>query len=377
MRWDERVPTRSVAAHARNRRTVLVYATVGALFGAFVLHPMTVVIYWFEFNLSGESERVEFKSSARWDYVNNRPNRAIEEAVVRTIAGFLNHRGGSLLIGIDDGGEVVGLKADYHTLRDKNRDGFERFLMGLVRNGLADLCTLPGYISSSAKRTAQPSNPPENGALRPHAAVRRFVRSSGAMPSRPPITAIALRGEPVQTAGLAYEFRVDTEMLTDLREPGAFEELRRGILLDPPDLLGEVLCRVMLALRAPQEGEIVERLANDSGPKAGAPLTAGEHLFNSATLFVEECRDLVCRTTKARVWRFPAVTLIDRHGPSPPGLWSGPRACCRRSWGTDHRTTSVPSRVRDSIMDRIPYYGMVSTVSNICEGRHEINRATR
>jgi len=201
------------APRPAGHRMLIVYALVGALFGAFALHPATMVIYWFEFNpdtqgaqgileaiahrswhafsgpmlrmafvmaaigsaagvalglsaqalirrgrmveqlraelreqiasliAAGESERVELKSSARWDYINNRSDRAIEDAITRTIAGFLNHRGGNLLIGVADDGEILGLEADYHTLRDKNRDGFERFIMGLVKNQLGgDLC---------------------------------------------------------------------------------------------------------------------------------------------------------------------------------------------------------------------------------------------
>lgn len=56
--------------------------------------------------------------------------------MVKTIAGFLNHQGGSLLVGISDAGDVIGLKADYRTLKHKNRDGFERFVMTLIKERL-------------------------------------------------------------------------------------------------------------------------------------------------------------------------------------------------------------------------------------------------
>ena len=47
-----------------------------------------------------EDFTVEFKSTARWDIREGKPNKAMEDAVVKTIAGFLNTDGGTLLIGV-------------------------------------------------------------------------------------------------------------------------------------------------------------------------------------------------------------------------------------------------------------------------------------
>lgn len=84
----------------------------------------------------GEGERTEFKASVRWDRQLQRVNRALEDAVARTIAGFLNGEGGTLLIGISDQGAVVGCEADFRTLRRPDRDGFQQFLMTLVQSRL-------------------------------------------------------------------------------------------------------------------------------------------------------------------------------------------------------------------------------------------------
>jgi len=84
----------------------------------------------------GEGEHIEFKATLRWDSEHARTNRALEAVVAKTIAGFMNHRGGSLLIGIADNGEVLGLQDDYTTLTHKNRDGFERCLINLVKTRL-------------------------------------------------------------------------------------------------------------------------------------------------------------------------------------------------------------------------------------------------
>lgn len=92
---------------------------------------------------AGESEHVEFKASARWDLERGCASRQLEDAVVRTIAGLLNHTGGSLIIGVTDERAASGLERDYRTLKDPNRDGFERFIIGLVRSRLGgDICPL-------------------------------------------------------------------------------------------------------------------------------------------------------------------------------------------------------------------------------------------
>lgn len=84
----------------------------------------------------GENEYVEFKSTARWDIRQGKVNKALTGVLAKTIAAFSNHHGGSLLIGIGDDGEVVGLELDYRTLKKPNRDGFALFVMTLVRERL-------------------------------------------------------------------------------------------------------------------------------------------------------------------------------------------------------------------------------------------------
>jgi type I restriction enzyme R subunit len=75
-----------------------------------------------------EDFAVEFKSTARWDLREGKPNKAMEDAVVKTIAGFLNTDGGTLLIGVDNAGAAVGLVHDYDRVHPKNGDGFVNWL---------------------------------------------------------------------------------------------------------------------------------------------------------------------------------------------------------------------------------------------------------
>lgn len=84
----------------------------------------------------GENDRVEFKSSFRWDYQKSAVNKALEHSVLKTIAAFMNKEGGCLLIGIDDQGQPLGLDKDFNTLKTKNRDGFEVAIMTAVANKL-------------------------------------------------------------------------------------------------------------------------------------------------------------------------------------------------------------------------------------------------
>jgi len=82
----------------------------------------------------GESERLEFKATLRFDIRKNESSKDIEKSVLKSIAGFLNADGGTLLIGIDDSGNPVGLENDYRTLPKKNRDSFENYLTMLIKS---------------------------------------------------------------------------------------------------------------------------------------------------------------------------------------------------------------------------------------------------
>jgi ATP-dependent Lon protease len=80
----------------------------------------------------GENARVEFKSSARWNQHTDRRDDAIELGVVKTVAGFMNARGGTLLIGVNDGGGVVGLKNDLELVEKHDLDRYENWLTTLL-----------------------------------------------------------------------------------------------------------------------------------------------------------------------------------------------------------------------------------------------------
>ena len=57
-----------------------------------------------------ESRVVEYKQTARWNVREQRRDKTMAQVVVKTVAGMLNDRGGTLLIGVTDNGEPVGLE---------------------------------------------------------------------------------------------------------------------------------------------------------------------------------------------------------------------------------------------------------------------------
>ncbi len=96
----------------------------------------------YNFIQSGESEVIEFKSSLRWSYKENRKDKFLPFSVIKTVAAFLNTNGGNLLIGVNEDNEtnkseIIGLKNDYSTLQKKNNDGFEILLRDYFRDSLS------------------------------------------------------------------------------------------------------------------------------------------------------------------------------------------------------------------------------------------------
>lgn len=79
-----------------------------------------------------EGQHVEYKSSLRWDENRQTANAALEQVIVKSIAGFLNSEGGTLIIGVDDRGKVTGIERDMGSLKRRDRDGFEQAVVQLV-----------------------------------------------------------------------------------------------------------------------------------------------------------------------------------------------------------------------------------------------------
>lgn len=90
-----------------------------------------------------ENDKVEFKSSIIYPAGATGPDIDTQMSIIlRTIAGFMNAKGGTLYIGVNDNGDAVGIEQEYALLsssvKDKrpykeNKDGYENKL----RSGIA------------------------------------------------------------------------------------------------------------------------------------------------------------------------------------------------------------------------------------------------
>lgn len=208
--------TKSVVSLWRQiERPVLMHTLIGILAGYFLLHPITMVIYWFEisnsgvtlknvlaafaerfmhafylhmmpmslifiviggvFGLSsglyfrkirnqgqriqiqqnqlkesiksiiknGENENVEFRRSFRYDHRIGHPEKSMEILLIQSVAGFMNAKGGILIIGVEKDGHIKGLADDYFSLGRKSREGFEKRFSETIASKLgSDICSL-------------------------------------------------------------------------------------------------------------------------------------------------------------------------------------------------------------------------------------------
>ena len=67
----------------------------------------------------GESRTLEFKSTVRMNLKTEKLGKEIELAWLKGASAFMNSEGGTLLIGVGDGGEILGLDADQFESDDK------------------------------------------------------------------------------------------------------------------------------------------------------------------------------------------------------------------------------------------------------------------
>ena len=79
----------------------------------------------------GEGPHLEFKSSLQWDVVQGKQNTELRSLVTKTIMSFLNSEGGTLLIGVEDSGNVLGIDDDLK-LAGGSRDKFHQLISSLL-----------------------------------------------------------------------------------------------------------------------------------------------------------------------------------------------------------------------------------------------------
>lgn len=97
--------------------------------------------------LEDENEELEFKSTLRWDLKEGRVSKVMEGAILKAVAAFANARGGgTLLVGVSDDHQIIGLEHDYLSLGGADRDKFETHLRNILRQNFG-----PTFVASKVK----------------------------------------------------------------------------------------------------------------------------------------------------------------------------------------------------------------------------------
>ena len=83
---------------------------------------------------SDESKHLEFKETFSWNIHSKQKDRQIENAVIKSVAAFLNTEGGDILVGVDDYGRIKGLELEIEKLHKNRRDKFFKHVDNLLQN---------------------------------------------------------------------------------------------------------------------------------------------------------------------------------------------------------------------------------------------------
>ena len=97
--------------------------------------PLATPLSVSELIAGGETGATEFKSTLRTNLHTNSHDEKIHLSALKTIAGFLNAHGGTLLIGVSDDGDVLGLSADGFP----NEDKMSLHLVNLIKDRIGDV----------------------------------------------------------------------------------------------------------------------------------------------------------------------------------------------------------------------------------------------
>lgn len=85
----------------------------------------------------GEGQRIEFKSTLRWNLEADREDKKIEHGNLKTMVAFLNSEGGTLLIGVEDNGNILGIEHDQFENEDKFLLHFGNLMNGKIGRDVA------------------------------------------------------------------------------------------------------------------------------------------------------------------------------------------------------------------------------------------------
>jgi hypothetical protein len=101
--------------------------------------PMATGFTIHDFIARGEGPSLEFKASVRVDVPGGSVNKVVEKAIAKTVAGFMNREGGTLVVGVTDDGAILGLEADMATLRKQSEDGLSLHITEVLNRYLGEV----------------------------------------------------------------------------------------------------------------------------------------------------------------------------------------------------------------------------------------------
>ena len=81
----------------------------------------------------GESLNTEFKSTLQWDMIQEKTNTNLRFSVLKTVVAFLNSEGGTLIIGVEDDGNIIGIEKDLKVMGKNPLDKFNQLLSSLIQ----------------------------------------------------------------------------------------------------------------------------------------------------------------------------------------------------------------------------------------------------
>lgn len=89
-----------------------------------------------------EGSTLEFKSSMRYNTREGGVNKELEQAIVKSVSGLMNARGGVLLIGVADDGKILGIEQDLKTIPHRpDIDGYANHLTNLLERSIGAAAT--------------------------------------------------------------------------------------------------------------------------------------------------------------------------------------------------------------------------------------------
>lgn len=81
----------------------------------------------------GESYYLELKSSMIWNYKTQLSDKALVHSILKNISAFMNSEGGTIIVGVSDDLEILGLEKDFKSLGEKkNWDVWNRHLVNMI-----------------------------------------------------------------------------------------------------------------------------------------------------------------------------------------------------------------------------------------------------